>query len=512
MRDIKKNIVKFCLNENEYIGTLTLDNDNSILTCWSLKEEQRNLSGFTPTEIKGLILDSFEHVTLLNLLNLGDRSHSKQDSDGQWESMNTHLFFPHHIITGPTSFNLNDTIFDSIQFYIKDLSNVFRSRQLFEYVDFPDTDLLENLIRENIKKTNEILNTTEDSTIKPVKFGESPSVVIHTDLNKICELKTPLGLVSLYYLTDSSNGLHSHSINSRIACNIRFNDKCSFNEAYNKIWPILNLFELIAGQRLKANTIDLFIEHDTQRAKCYNVYSSMYNPNTDKLSYYQELINPNEHPDEFSKLLPYWLDRTNRWTTARGQFFDSFTSNEYSSGRLVKVANMFDIIPDEEYDTNFSLPDELKDAKMKCKEIFSALPRSSERDSILGALGRIGKLTLKNKVKARANIILANTQLSLEDFNLVIDQSIDCRNYFVHGSVKRFDYYEHFDLVHFFIHTLEFIFGVSELTEAGWDFDRWMQGHGGGFHPFKTYLSSYSMNLDRLNAARKQRKPDFIES
>lgn len=57
----------------------------------------------------------------------------------------------------------------------------------------------------------------------------------------------------------------------------------------------------------------------------------------------------------------------------------------------------------------------------------------------------------------------------------------------------------HFDLVHFLI-TLEFIFGVSELTEAGSGFYRWDQGTG-GHHPFKNYLLNYKIELDNLHDA-----------
>jgi hypothetical protein len=48
--------------------------------------------------------------------------------------------------------------------------------------------------------------------------------------------------------------------------------------------------------------------------------------------------------------------------------------------------------------------------------------------------------------------------------------------------------------------TLEFVFGASELVEAGWDIQRFAGGGSTGTHPFGSYLVSYKSNLEALKA------------
>ena len=48
----------------------------------------------------------------------------------------------------------------------------------------------------------------------------------------------------------------------------------------------------------------------------------------------------------------------------------------------------------------------------------------------------------------------------------MIDHAIDCRNHYVHGNPAKLDYESVLD---FLTNTLEFVYGVSELIECGWD-------------------------------------------
>ena len=73
--------------------------------------------------------------------------------------------------------------------------------------------------------------------------------------------------------------------------------------------------------------------------------------------------------------------------------------NRYSIDRLVAAANMFDILPEHAVGRASGVSEEVASAGDKCKELFQNIHPCSERDSILGALGRIGKHNLKTKVK-----------------------------------------------------------------------------------------------------------------
>ncbi len=72
---------------------------------------------------------------------------------------------------------------------------------------------------------------------------------------------------------------------------------------------------------------------------------------------------------------------------------------------------------------------------------------------------------------------------------------------------------ENFSQIPFFINTLSFIYGASELIELGWSFKNWEPDEL-NFHPFSSYLISYSSNLDELKdvlslakESKKENKP-----
>jgi len=79
----------------------------------------------------------------------------------------------------------------------------------------------------------------------------------------------------------------------------------------------------------------------------------------------------------------------------------------YDIDRLIRSANMFDILPDSAVPPETLLSKEIISAKDNCRRMFKALPESPERDSVLSVLGRIGKSSLKNKIRYRGNILIA---------------------------------------------------------------------------------------------------------
>jgi hypothetical protein len=67
---------------------------------------------------------------------------------------------------------------------------------------------------------------------------------------------------------------------------------------------------------------------------------------------------------------------------------------------------MFDILPNSAVPSDIELTKDQEDAKEKARKVFHALPRTDERDSVLSALGRMGKSGLKHKIRHRAKCIL----------------------------------------------------------------------------------------------------------
>jgi hypothetical protein len=161
---------------------------------------------------------------------------------------------------------------------------------------------------------------------------------------------------------------------------------------------------------------------------------------------------------------------------------------------------MFDILPDSAVPPVVEVSDELKAAKECSQQMFRALPRTPERDSVLNALGRIGKSALKQKIRHRADSVVKATGSRLGEINTVTDEAVNCRNHYVHGSDPSFDYNAHSDMVEFFTDALEFVFATSDLIEGGWDLKTWSDKGSTMSHPFGRFLVGYRANLQKLKS------------
>lgn len=206
-------------------------------------------------------------------------------------------------------------------------------------------------------------------------------------------------------------------------------------------------------------------------------------------------------PAKFSNILTCWLSRHDEWQNARVRYSNAISyQNKYEIDRLVGAANMFDILPPSAYQELNDLPCDIAQARDQARAIFKSLPCTPERDSILGALGRIGKASLKRKVRSRVKLISDIVVNRFPELELVTDQSIDCRNYYVHGSHSKLDYGVNFEQVHFFIDTLEFVFAASDLIESGWEINEWAENSSGSGHSFGEYRSTYLVRLSKLKS------------
>ena len=85
------------------------------------------------------------------------------------------------------------------------------------------------------------------------------------------------------------------------------------------------------------------------------------------------------------------------------------------------------------------------------------------------------------------------------------DEAVNCRNYYVHGSEPSFNYAEIFRVVIFLTQTLEFVFAVSDLIEAGWDAKAWAEAPTSMSHPFGEYRVNYREKLHDLKVLRKKK-------
>jgi hypothetical protein len=247
-----------------------------------------------------------------------------------------------------------------------------------------------------------------------------------------------------------------------------------FEDAIFHTSTLLRYLGMLVGRPQNLLKLSLRVESDLERSVFFEVYWSMP-PKREPLHEDGKphpsdvLLDAVRQPEGFSRVLENWLDRQHAWHDARLRFSNSLAEQQrYGIDRLIGSANMFDILPSSAVPPDVQLVEELKEAKEAAREIFAHLPQSPERDSILGALGRIGKSSLKQKIRHRAQRLIGVAGERFPELLTVTDEAVNCRNHYVHGSAPRFDYNRNFDIVAFFIDTLEFVFATSDLIEAGW--------------------------------------------
>lgn len=194
----------------------------------------------------------------------------------------------------------------------------------------------------------------------------------------------------------------------------------------------------------------------------------------------------------------YICKRKNILVSYVAEQFENDGSPVSTTDRLVGAANMFDIMPASACEADEELPPALKDAKLAARDVFRVLPSSPERDSVLNALGRIGKPSLKRKIRSRVKLIIDAVGAKFPNLELVTDQAVDCRNYYVHGTPGKFSYEGHPDQPIFFTDTLEFVFAASDLIDSGWDIAEWIKHGTTMSHPFGRYCVDYAARLLEL--------------
>ena len=206
-------------------------------------------------------------------------------------------------------------------------------------------------------------------------------------------------------------------------------------------------------------------------------------------------------PDGFAGVLAAWLERNKTWRVARKRFFQSSEEDKiYGADRIISAANIFDLLPEADFSDPETPLSNLTCAAETAKELFHSLPHSIDRDSVLGALGRVGKWTLKRTIRHRSRILLDKLEEPLSELSLVTDEAVNCRNHYVHGMSSRINYNKESHATMFLTATLAFVCAASDLVEAGWNIADWRKTGAHAHHPFGRYLDSYCSELAQLKS------------
>lgn len=448
---------------------------------------------------EGCILGALHDRTKVSLINCittqGPGSGSRGDEHYHFSSL-----FPHFVIFGDQHITATDKKIANVSFHVDDAATLFYDFDAFGKVIDAGPHMAQ--VVEAMRGYD-----------RDIVVGDHPMLFYFTGKYEIFKAETVIGTVTAEHRPSfAMPGPQGIKLDNKIHVNLAFKDGATVKEAITAVHTLLHFLEIIAGRPQTVLRLVFVIQGTEDDPNILDVYWSMSplrdSGDTERKPQPADLpIQAARTPEYFASVLTSWLARNYEWQSARSRFSTAFSlQHSFSIDRLVGAANMFDILPDSAVPADVMLTQELEEAKTKSRLLFKALPPSPERNSVLNALGRLGKASLKRKVRARAKLILDHIPAHFPELELVIDEAVDCRNYFVHGSKAKMDYIDEFDQVSFFTEALEFIFAASDLVECGWKIEEWSKQGSTLSHPFDRLRFNYELRLKELKRALETAK------
>jgi hypothetical protein len=408
--------------------------------------------------------------------------------------------FPHFVAIGHQHIPSSEPCIAQVSFAMKDASSVFYDFDAFSTVLDPEP-FVPLLVNDKAK-------------IRPVEIGDDPIIGYFTGKFDIAVVETPLGEIKAHHqINQTLGGPRGIRIDNKVMVTLTVARPLTFEESLNRLSVLLRFFELIIGceQPLTDLNVRLFGQDETSSS--IKIYRS-FGPDSHKAVDPEKRQSPGprdvlvtivESSEQYATVLKNYLASDGDRHDSRARLRSALNiGRRYTIDRAIAAANLFDIFPKSAYPAKENLSKELEDAKAEARKLFKALPDSFERSTILGAIGRIGELSLKHKVRHR----VTSTGLDKHFPQLmdVLEEAVNCRNHYVHGSPGKIDYSANFPVVCFFTDALEFAFGASDLIDSGWDFLNWTKGLPQFEHPFGAFRLSYKERLENFNKLMQQSK------
>lgn len=477
------------LPDIDVAGSLTITGSNSSLHVWG--------EGFVPIDDGVTVTGYLQNLRKVSLSDCWPSGRTRYGIRSESEETWHCTLHPRLIVIGNEHLLPNDKEIVEANFTFDDAATLFYDRSAFGIVHPHEDESGASLM----EKLGELEN-------RKIEAGSQPIITYFTGKFDIVSVDTAIGKISVSRRIETGFGSPDGiRIKNEINTKIKFPEPVDSDHATRSVRKLLRLFEIIIGRPQNITKLSFFKDEEEQRAEPFEVIQCGFpiyeRDNEDWYSDGNLLINPIQHQEEFSHIVVNWLDRSETWEDARSRFFNGFFKQKsYDIDRLVGAANMFDILPDTALPPRTEISADLKSVIDRCRDIVQELPStSSERQSLLNALGRVGSNTLKQKIRHRAKILVDVIGDDIPEICWAIDEAVNCRNHYVHGTPLRIDSSEMGMALVFFTMTLEFVFAASDLVEAGWNPKIWPQG--GYSHPFDMYLNGYQMDLEKLKSSMK---------
>lgn len=428
-------------------------------TSLELRHHERFTAHDLPDDCITGTLHDLSKVTLLNCLTTSHGTAFRNHEEHQRASVS-----PQVVVFGDTHIQPKDAVIRSLMFVIDDADVLFHDHQAFgTLID----------ARAHIEQ---IVKAARPGRVIPT--GPHPRILYFTGKTEIVTADTCLGTVSVTHNPSWGPGSpRGVRIDNRIVVTLNFAAPATFEHATTTVYPLLRFFEVMIGRPQNIQALWLRLpDLDGGRPDILDVYladpPSRETRHERRRPHFRDvLLSPVDEAEKFAGVMTLWLAHDRDRRMARVRFSQAFGQQHYYPiDRMIAAANMFDLLPQE------------------------AAPAPAKT----GAKAR--RTPLKQKILRRAKPIIAALGHRLPELELVIQQAVECRNYFVHGPPAPFDVTEHFGVVFFLNDTLEFVFAASELIDGGWDIAAWAARHSSLSHPFAAYCHNYAPNLAELRA------------
>ena len=417
-------------------------------------------------------------------------------------------FLLHYVLVGGSFISSEESIIRAVHYHFENVDCLVNGLQMFGTIR-PDREEFRRILEADHKRRERISRDHQWETRKfDPEIGDAPVLQYFNGVWEIAKCDARIGAVTLANRTSHGLGsLKRVSIDNEVTVSLEFVAPTTIGEALASLRTLHGFFELCLGRRQRYLWIDAELvregaELDDPIPPCLEVYWSNGNTRvsgeTAPTLLGDVLLEAGRQKAEFASVLSGWLDSAESMSVARSMIANSFHSGSYSADRIVGSANAFDVLPDTHVPSRVEPDEPTREAVKECSKRFKALPESFARGTVLSALGRVGKPSLRDKIYHRADILVEAEPGGFSELRFPCTQAVLCRNHFVHGSEEAFDYWEEAGAFAFLADTLEFVFAASDLIELGWDYTSWREKGSTLSHRFGAYVDAYNMNLRML--------------
>jgi hypothetical protein len=449
-------------------------------TYIAVHEPSTRIGKFEGVEMLPVRMTDGTHLTFLgNVISRGTDYHGNGGRISEYQ--------PHFVLAGRSPLDAAYRI-KSLSFSVDDAESLFYDFDAFS-IAIDCKEQAEDIIAAQAAKFN-----------RPIEVGEDSILAYFTGKLDILSAETALGKLSVRHRPSyNTGGPGGVSIKNRIILQLDFPEAKQIDGAVRYLMPHLRFLQLMAGRKQKLSALNAQLDGVDEHNWSNLIWCLAWSRETDgkEPSPADLPINGGFEPEEFVRVLSEWIRTDKKRADSRIQFAESFGQyHKYKIDRLVSAANMFDILPSECFSKPENLSSDLAAARNGARKLFKALPMSDVRNRALSDLGRLDQLSLKAKVLQRADKLLDAAPGRYAHIQQVLRNAIDSRNHFVHGatvSARKGDFFR--KMLPFHIDTLEYVFAVSDLLDAGWNYEVWSQRGTTMSHPLGEYRATY---VDRV--------------